>query len=208
MWTIFLLPVLFTSENNWSYSSWILIHYDESRFILTNHYLNLPALFTWGKTVHEGISILITYNIRHLQVHVQPVLSILLATFAGFGVVMSGSSILVEFFRWRRRWQASSEQQHGPLPITQAGQHPQTVNTPRSDQSNHSHAVVQDLQNSNQSWVDIFVLLMTKLAVAVVDFYSGFGRTCWIWFFCSQRIPHSRIRDINSHLIRSKKCIS
>ncbi|PNY06452.1 putative RING/U-box protein, partial [Trifolium pratense] len=84
-------------------------------------------------------------------VHVQAVLSILLATFAGFGVVMSGSSILVEFFRWRRRWQASSEQQHGPLPITQPGQHPQTVSTPRSDQSNHSHPVVQDLQNSHQS---------------------------------------------------------
>jgi hypothetical protein len=90
-------------------------------------------------------------HIFYSLVHVQAVLSILLATFAGFGVVMSGSSILVEFFRWRRRWQASSEQQHGPLPITQAGQHPQTVNTPRSDQSNHSHAVVQDLQNSNQS---------------------------------------------------------
>lgn len=38
----------------------------------------------------------------------QPVLSILLATFAGFGVAMSGSSIIVEVLRWRRRWQASS----------------------------------------------------------------------------------------------------
>lgn len=45
-----------------------------------------------------------------VQIHVQAILSILLATFAGFGVVMSGSSILVEFFRWRRRWQALSEQ--------------------------------------------------------------------------------------------------
>jgi len=40
-------------------------------------------------------------------------LSILLATFAGFGVVMSGSSIVLEFSRWRRRWLALSEQQRG-----------------------------------------------------------------------------------------------
>lgn len=33
----------------------------------------------------------------------QPVLSILLSTFVGFGVAMSGSSMLVEFLRWRRR---------------------------------------------------------------------------------------------------------
>lgn len=38
------------------------------------------------------------------QVHVQPVLSILLATFAGCGIAMSGSSILVEILRLKRRW--------------------------------------------------------------------------------------------------------
>ncbi|KAL2488776.1 RING-CH-type domain-containing protein [Forsythia ovata] len=43
-------------------------------------------------------------------VHVQPVLSILLSTFAGFGVAMSGSSILVEFLRWRRRQRAATNQ--------------------------------------------------------------------------------------------------
>lgn len=89
----------------------------------------------------------VNYNSCYLQIHVQAVLSILLATFAGFGVVMSGSSILVEFFRWRRRWQALAEQQHGPQLMTQqVGQHPRTVNTPRSAApSNHNQ------QNSNQS---------------------------------------------------------
>ncbi|EYU41145.1 hypothetical protein MIMGU_mgv1a0268412mg, partial [Erythranthe guttata] len=41
----------------------------------------------------------IFYNL----LHVQPVLSILLSTFAGFGVAISASSILVEAVRWRRR---------------------------------------------------------------------------------------------------------
>jgi len=53
-----------------------------------------------------------------LQVGKHAVLAILLATFAGFGVVMSGSSILLESSRWRRRWQA---QQRGSSAMTQEG---------------------------------------------------------------------------------------
>ncbi|KAG9445579.1 hypothetical protein H6P81_011707 [Aristolochia fimbriata] len=37
---------------------------------------------------------------------VQAVLSVLLATFAGFGVAMCGNCIIIEFLRWRRRLQA------------------------------------------------------------------------------------------------------
>lgn len=40
----------------------------------------------------------------------QAVISILLATFGGFGFAMSGSSIVVEFLRWRRRRLATSSQ--------------------------------------------------------------------------------------------------
>lgn len=85
-----------------------------------------------------------------MQVHVQAVLSILLATFAGFGLVMSGSSILVEFVRWRRRWQALSEQQHVPQLMTQPGHNPRSVNTPRSGPANVSQTEVQVQQNSTQ----------------------------------------------------------
>jgi len=86
---------------------------------------------------------------------VQAVLSILLATFAGFGVVMSGSSILVEIYRWRRRLQALSEQRQGPQMMPQTGQNPRSSNTSHSDSgsgpSNHTQPVVQNEQNSNQS---------------------------------------------------------
>ncbi|KAL0436890.1 UNVERIFIED_CONTAM: hypothetical protein Sradi_0396900 [Sesamum radiatum] len=44
------------------------------------------------------------------MVHVQPVLSVLLSTFAGFGVAMSGSSVIVEVLRWRRRREALRNQ--------------------------------------------------------------------------------------------------
>ncbi|XP_041994230.1 uncharacterized protein LOC121744711 [Salvia splendens] len=42
---------------------------------------------------------LVFYNL----VHVQAVMAILLSTFAGFGGAMSGSSIIVEVMRWKRR---------------------------------------------------------------------------------------------------------
>lgn len=51
----------------------------------------------------------------------QSVISIILATFAGFGVAMSGSSIVVELLRWRRRLLVGSEnhrRSQGTLPTT------------------------------------------------------------------------------------------
>lgn len=107
--------------------------------------------FIWIYASFQFALVVLFAHIFYSLVHVQAVLSILLATFAGFGVVMSGSSMLVEFFRWRRRWQASLEQQHGPLPMTQAGQQPLTVTTPRSGQSNHNQSIVQNQLDSSQS---------------------------------------------------------
>jgi len=56
-----------------------------------------------------------------VQVGKHAVLSILLATFAGFGVVMSGSSIVLEISRWRRRWLTLSQQQRGSSSMIQEG---------------------------------------------------------------------------------------
>ncbi|XP_020214208.1 uncharacterized protein LOC109798378 isoform X2 [Cajanus cajan] len=113
----------------------------------------VKSRFIWIYASVQFALVVLFAHIFYSVVHVQAVLSILLATFAGFGVVMSGSSILVEFFRWRRRLQASSEQRHGPPLMPQAAQTPRTSNTPRpgSGPSNHSQSVVQNEQNSNQS---------------------------------------------------------
>ncbi|KAK7312562.1 hypothetical protein VNO77_36506 [Canavalia gladiata] len=84
----------------------------------------VKSRFIWIYASVQFALVVLFAHIFYSLVHVQAVLSILLATFAGFGVVMSGSSILVEFFRWRRRLQALSEQRHGPQPMTQTGQNP------------------------------------------------------------------------------------
>ncbi|CAL0332283.1 unnamed protein product [Lupinus luteus] len=80
----------------------------------------------------------------HMQVDKQAILSILLATFAGFGVVMSGSSIIAEIFKWRRTWQALTMQQNGSQVMTHAeGQHLQTIHAaPQTGPSNRSQIMV------------------------------------------------------------------
>ncbi|KAL8217198.1 hypothetical protein R6Q57_024035 [Mikania cordata] len=60
--------------------------------------------FVWLYASIQFALVVIFAHIFYSLVHVQPVLSILLATFAGCGVAMSGSSIIVEIVRLKRRW--------------------------------------------------------------------------------------------------------
>ncbi|XP_028072558.1 probable E3 ubiquitin-protein ligase MARCH10 [Camellia sinensis] len=64
--------------------------------------------FVWIYSSTQFALVVIFAHIFYSVVHVQAVLSILLSTFTGFGIAMSGSSILVEFFRWRRHLRAWS----------------------------------------------------------------------------------------------------
>ncbi|PON52606.1 Zinc finger, RING-CH-type [Trema orientale] len=68
--------------------------------------------FVWVYASIQFALVVLFAHIFYSLIHVQAVLCILLATFAGLGVAMSGSSIIVEFLRWRRRWRASLEQSH------------------------------------------------------------------------------------------------
>ncbi|KAK9168850.1 hypothetical protein Syun_000990 [Stephania yunnanensis] len=57
--------------------------------------------FVWlYASIQFGLVVLFAH-IFYSSLHVQAVLSILLSTFAGFGLAMSGNSIIVEFLRWR-----------------------------------------------------------------------------------------------------------
>ncbi|KAL9143582.1 hypothetical protein ABFS82_14G244400 [Erythranthe guttata] len=59
--------------------------------------------YVWVYASIQFALIVLFAHIFYNLLHVQPVLSILLSTFAGFGVAISASSILVEAVRWRRR---------------------------------------------------------------------------------------------------------
>ncbi|GMI88946.1 hypothetical protein like AT5G60580 [Hibiscus trionum] len=87
--------------------------------------------FIWVYAAIQFALVVFFAHIFYSVVKVQAVLSILLATFSGFGVAMSGSSIIIEIQRWRRRWQAwSDQQQHGSQVLVQP---PPAVNSPLPD---------------------------------------------------------------------------
>ncbi|CAN0898750.1 hypothetical protein LINGRAHAP2_LOCUS19889 [Linum grandiflorum] len=97
---------------------------------------NLPVTLLRIQSRRTGIAGLARGQVAdpdgYRQVGVQAVLSILLATFAGYGVAMSGSSIIIEFVRWRRRWRngrSERRQQLGSSQVVMGGRIPRPVSS-------------------------------------------------------------------------------
>jgi len=80
-----------------------------------------------------------------MQLHVQAVVSVIVAAFVGFGVTMCGCSIVLEVLRWRRIWQGRSNMEHGleagvptaTVPPESVGTH-QVVATPSANTTDDS----------------------------------------------------------------------
>lgn len=83
----------------------------------------------------------------------QGVLSVLLATFTGFGVTMCGNSILVEVLKWRRRWLARVNQTRGSQEVAEPNQPrgSQEVTEPNQPPANSEQAqTYPEPRESNQ----------------------------------------------------------
>ncbi|KAL4591519.1 hypothetical protein LXL04_004487 [Taraxacum kok-saghyz] len=91
--------------------------------------------FVWLYASVQFAFVVIFAHIFYSVVHVQPVLSILLATFAGCGVAMSGSSIIVEFLRFRNRWLhgRSDQQMNSQIVLRQEPRRTQTASSSSSN---------------------------------------------------------------------------
>lgn len=83
-------------------------------------------------TIQFGLVVLFAH-VFYSKLHVQAVLSVLLATFAGFGGAMCGTSIFYELLKWRSGWQAWSNQEHGSQDVTQPQQSMETALTSQTD---------------------------------------------------------------------------
>lgn len=71
--------------------------------------------YIWVYASVQFVMVVFFAHIFYSLLHVQSILSILLSTFTGFGLAMSGSSIFVEFLRCRRRclvWSINRRQTH------------------------------------------------------------------------------------------------
>ncbi|XP_043705308.1 uncharacterized protein LOC122655147 [Telopea speciosissima] len=74
--------------------------------------------FVWVYASVQFALVVLFAHIFYSLLHMQAVLSILLATFGGFGVTMSGNSIIVEFLRWRSRRRTRSDIRHSSQEVS------------------------------------------------------------------------------------------
>ncbi|CAH8392727.1 unnamed protein product [Eruca vesicaria subsp. sativa] len=84
--------------------------------------------FVWIYASVQFALVVLFAHVFYSVVELQPVLSVLLSTFAGFGVCICGSSVMVEFVRWRRRWLARRLEQQ----LNNAQTLPQTMDATTS----------------------------------------------------------------------------
>ncbi|PKI51976.1 hypothetical protein CRG98_027628 [Punica granatum] len=112
----------------------------------------VKSRYIWVYASIQFALVVLFAHVFYSLVHLQAVLSVLFATFAGFGVAMSGSSILVEFLRWRRTWNSSSSSQ--PLIsqlVTRPGQFPRTANAPPAGLPQSQPAEANSSETSSRS---------------------------------------------------------
>lgn len=100
--------------------------------------------YIWVYASVQFVMVVFFAHIFYSLLHVQSILSILLSTFTGFGLAMSGSSIFVESLRCRRRWlvwSTNRRQTHQGTTTPGSDQQPeQEQPTRRTHSNNHSEA--------------------------------------------------------------------
>ncbi|XP_059626770.1 uncharacterized protein LOC132269552 [Cornus florida] len=99
--------------------------------------------FVWVYASIQFALVVLFAHVFYSLFHLQAILSVLLSTFAGFGVAMSGSSILVEFWRWRRRRALSDQHHSSQVAMHSGGGRPQTA------MSSHVGPQVQQTEREN-----------------------------------------------------------
>ncbi|XP_073158322.1 uncharacterized protein [Henckelia pumila] len=72
--------------------------------------------YAWIYATVQFALVVIFSHVFYSLLSVQAVLSVLLATFAGFGGAMCGTSLLFEILKWRRSWNSSSNSQRDSAP--------------------------------------------------------------------------------------------
>ncbi|XP_011094674.1 uncharacterized protein LOC105174317 isoform X1 [Sesamum indicum] len=78
--------------------------------------------YAWIYATIQFALVVLFAHIFYSVLHVQAVLSVLLATFAGFGGAMCGTSILFEILKWRRTWNAWSNTEGDSAQTNQASE--------------------------------------------------------------------------------------
>ncbi|CAN0926888.1 hypothetical protein LINGRAHAP2_LOCUS35566 [Linum grandiflorum] len=107
--------------------------------------------YVWGYATAQFALVVLSGHLFYsllgrFQLHVQAVLSVLLATFTGFGVTMCATSCLSEILKWRRQRRFQSSQQGGAQNSTQEAEH----STQQHGSGNATEAPVAAVTNPSQ----------------------------------------------------------
>ncbi|KAI3793738.1 hypothetical protein L1987_36360 [Smallanthus sonchifolius] len=102
--------------------------------------------FVWLYASTQFSFVVIFAHVFYNLIRIHPVLSILLATFAGCGVVMCGSSVLVEVLRLRRRWLARSNNHTDSRPVL----HQEQQSTSSSRVDDQPRTEIRDIEASSR----------------------------------------------------------
>ncbi|CAN4117054.1 unnamed protein product [Withania somnifera] len=93
--------------------------------------------YAWVYAVTQFALVVLFAHLFYSLLRVQAVLSVLLATFAGFGGVMCGTSFLLEFMKWRNGWSSRSNEQHDSQEEAQTNQSSEVSPTPQVENRTH-----------------------------------------------------------------------
>lgn len=110
--------------------------------MVRKNYIWLYAFIQFGLVV---LSAHLFYSLLHMQA----VIVVLLSAFAGFGITMAGTSILVESL-WRRRWVAQSRQQPVTWELTQPDQL-SSITRQTPSESLHRESEIRDSESAQGS---------------------------------------------------------
>lgn len=105
--------------------------------------------YVWIYAVIQFLFVVFFTHLFYRYLHLQAVISIILATFAGFGVGMIGNSIIVEILRWRTIAPAQPRRAHRP----RVAQH-QQQQAPASSQASGQPSAADEGQRSAGSDVE------------------------------------------------------
>lgn len=92
--------------------------------------------YAWIYAISQFALVVLFAHVFYSVLRVQAVLSVLLATFAGFGGVMCGTSVLLELLKWRSSWNYWSNEQHDSQGV-QPNQSSEVSSTPQVESQTH-----------------------------------------------------------------------
>ncbi|CAK7340357.1 unnamed protein product [Dovyalis caffra] len=103
--------------------------------------------YIWAYASFQFAVVILFAHIFYTVLNVNPILSVLLSSFTGFGIAISTNSLLVEYLRWRVSRQLQSSHQQNNRAVQQAQQLQQQSTQTR--QRDHQQPRQQSIENSN-----------------------------------------------------------